>query len=339
MSLKGAALLVAAVAGATVLPGSASTQPAIAIFGQNAACSGQEIAPVNGVYAVHRGCTVNLQVTWPDGLVGARPQASADGGETWVESTISTYPPVTPGLVSGLGIDACDWPGPGRWIFRVHGVDVAGADLYSDPFPFAVSACVQRFLGYAVDRESPDFSGGEMQLTDRFGTEVVYVGDARMLLTAVEPIHGADANLKCYRLTGGRRLDATVEVSNELAERSSLLIKEPNRFCTSAAVGPDGAALELPSEERRFKCYRVEDVLGLEDQTVELVDQFGALRTVVRRAELLCAAVASGDNHLVCYGIRELEPFAPRRVFTLDALGLQSVRVFDPLTLCVPSTT
>jgi hypothetical protein len=45
------------------------------------------------------------------------------------------------------------------------------------------------------------------------------------------------------------------------------------------------------------------------------------------------------SEELVCYGIRELDLFSPRRIFAVDQYGFQSIRVFDPLMLCVPSNT
>lgn len=335
--------------------------PTIPIAGQPAFCGGLPIAPVNGVYFMHANCVLNLHITWFDGLVSAVPQVSSDGGTTWADSTVSGFPPVVPGVQSGNATEPCDWPGPGRWLYRAHGVDSTGMDVYSDPFPYAVSACeTQHLQGYEVDGEDPDFVGEDILLTDQFGAETVHIGDARMLLTPVEkrregrpaePIQRAENHLKCFRVTGGTRLDRRVRVSNQFTADSTLLVKEPYRFCTPASIGPDGGSLEPPTDGQHYKCYRVEEIPRLAEEVVELVDRFGAARVVVRRAELLCTPVTKQregmetespprpEDELVCYGIRELEVFEPRRVFTLDEFGLQSVRVVDPLVLCVPSTT
>ena len=217
----------------------------------------------------------------------------------------------------------------------------------------------EHYLGYEVDSERPDFSGEDVRLTDQFGEEVVHVGDARMLLTPVEkrragrepePILRPEEHLKCYRITGGRRIDRTVRVSNQFSAEGTLLVKDPNRLCAPASKGLEGPPVDPPRDRQHYKCYRVEEIPRLTEEVVELVDQFGTQRAVVRRAELLCNPVTKQregrepeppprpGEHLVCYGIRELAPFAARRVFTLDQFGLQSVRVFDPLVLCVPST-
>jgi hypothetical protein len=119
----------------------AAAAPTIAIVGEPAFCQGSAIEPVNGVYIMQAGCVLNLQFVWPLDLVSAKPQISSDQGQTWTDSTVAEFPPATPGLVSGAAFDPCNWPGPGRWLFRVHGVDSGNADVYSDTFPYSVSAC------------------------------------------------------------------------------------------------------------------------------------------------------------------------------------------------------
>lgn len=354
LGMRAAVLLGALGIVAALLPGSALTQSTIPIFGQSAFCGGLPIEPVNGVYLAQTGCVVNLQISWPAGLVNAKPQASPDGGATWVDFTDSVFPPVAPGLVSGLGVQPCDRPGPGRWLFRARGLDSAGADVYTDPFPHPVSACEPgHFQGYEVGDENPDFHGEDVLLSDRFGVETAYGGDARMLLAPAQTrrassppaaVRRPDEHLKCYRLTGGKRLDAAVRFSNEFTAGSTLLVKEPTRLCTPATTGPDGS-LGPPRDRQHSKCYRVEETPRQPEEAVELTDEFGARRAVVRRAELLCTPVTlegqpapRPTENLVCYGITELAGFAPRRLFTHDGFGLQSVLVFDPLVVCVPST-
>jgi hypothetical protein len=138
---------------------------------------------------------------------------------------------------------------------------------------------------------------------------------------------------------------------NQFSSNSRLLVKEPNRLCTPASTGPDGFPLGPPGDRQNYKCYRVEESPRRLEEVVQLVDEFGVQRSVLRRAELLCTPVTTNrvggeakppprpTEDLVCYGIRELEVFEPRRVFTLDEFGLQSVRAFDPQVLCVPSNT
>lgn len=223
-----------------------------------------------------------------------------------------------------------------------------------EPVPFAP----QHFQGYEVGGEEPDFSGENVRLVDRFGDETVYLGDARMLLTPVEtrresdpvqPIQRPEEQLKCYRVTGGKRLDRTIHVSNQFTDDAALHVKEPNRLCAPASLGPDGADLTPPTSGQHYKCYRVAETPLRAEETVELVDRFGESRVIVRRAELFCTPVtkqreggsaelpAQPEDELVCYAINELQPFQPLRQFTLDEFGLQSIQVFDQLVLCVPS--
>jgi hypothetical protein len=218
----------------------------------------------------------------------------------------------------------------------------------------------EHFLGYDVDSETPAIHGEDLVLEDQFGRETVHRGQPpRMLLTPVEkrrqgrpaePIQRPDEHLKCWRLTGGARQDRSVRVSNQFVTNRELFVKEPNRLCAPAVKSLLGPPTQTPSDTQHYKCYRVEERPRLTEETVDLVDQFGLQRVVVRRAELLCNPVtkerASGervvpprpDEHLVCYGVSELAAFQPRFVFTRDQFGSQRIRVFDPEVLCVPST-
>lgn len=46
----------------------------IPINGEPAFCNGQPIEPTGSTYLMATGCDLNLQITWPDGLVTAHPQ-------------------------------------------------------------------------------------------------------------------------------------------------------------------------------------------------------------------------------------------------------------------------
>jgi len=65
-------------------------------------------------------------------------------------------------------------------------LDLARANQLSNDVSVLLSGVgPQHFKCYEVGSEQPDFSGEDVRLTDQFGTEVVHVGDARMLLTPV----------------------------------------------------------------------------------------------------------------------------------------------------------
>jgi hypothetical protein len=217
------------------------------------------------------------------------------------------------------------------------------------------------FTGYVLGSEvSPAIHGEDLVLQDQFIRETVHRGQPPQLLLVPtekrrqgrppEPIQRADEHQKCWRLTGGRRQDRSVRVSNQFVQNRELIVKEPYRLCAPAVKSLTGPPTTTASDTQHYKCYRVEERPRLTEETVNLVDQFGTMRVVVRRAELLCNPTrkerASGEivvaprpaEHLVCYGINEQAPFAARTVFTRDQFGSQRVRVIDPLVLCVPST-
>jgi hypothetical protein len=218
----------------------------------------------------------------------------------------------------------------------------------------------QHFLGYDMDGETPAVHGEDLVLQDQFVRETVHRGQpARMVLVPVEkrrqgrpaePVERPDEHLKCWRLTGGARQDRSVRVTNQFVTNRELIVKEPNRLCAPAVKSLTGPPTTTPADTQHYKCYRVEERPRFGDETMDLVDQFGAKRVVVRRAEILCNPVrkerASGeivvaprpDEHLVCYGLAEQTPFTPRLVWLRDQFGTQRHRVFDPLMLCVPST-
>jgi hypothetical protein len=169
--------------------------------------------------------------------------------------------------------------------------------------------------------------------------------------TPTDPTLRPDNHLKCYRVTGGARLNRIVQVANRFTTTSELLVKEPNRFCTAAARS-DGVVIDRPNDWQDYKCYRVEERPPLDEQVVQLTDQLGGRPAVVRRAEQLCTPAelfretvgSTGppprpSEDLVCYGSRELNVFDPLRIFSVDQFGVQGFRVFDPLALCVPSNT
>lgn len=216
------------------------------------------------------------------------------------------------------------------------------------------------FKVYEVDRPTPAIHGEDLVLEDQFGRETVHRGqNAKLLLTPVEkrrqgkpatPIERPDEHLKCWRLTGVEDQERSVRVSNQFVTNRELIVKEPTRLCAPAVKSLVGPPAETPTDTQHYKCYRVEERPRLTEETVDLVDQFGTQRVVVRRAELLCNPAtkerANGervvaprpDKHLVCYGINPVTAFQARNVFTRDQFGSQRVRIFDPHMLCVPST-
>lgn len=225
--------------------------------------------------------------------------------------------------------------------------------------PITVVRVPAHFLGYDVDRPTPAIHGEDVVLEDQFGSETVHRGQApQILMTPVEkrrqgkpatPILRPDEHLKCWRLTGGARQDKSVRVSNQFVQNVELFVKEPTRLCAPALKSLQAPPTGSPSDTQHYKCYRVEERPLLTEETVDLIDQFGPQRVVVRRAELLCNPVTKErgaerveqprpDEHLVCYGVNELARFRARNVFTRDQFGSQRIRVFDPIVLCVPST-
>ena len=218
----------------------------------------------------------------------------------------------------------------------------------------------QHFTGYEIDSQTPAIHGEDLVLEDQFVRETVHRGQQpKLLLTPVEkrrqgrtpePIQRAEEHLKCWRLTGGARQDRSVRVSNQFVANRELIVKEPTRLCAPASKSLQGPPAQPPSDTQHYKCYRVEERPRLAEETLDLVDQFGTRRVVIRRADLLCNPVtkerASGERvvaprpeeHLVCYAITSATSFTRQTAFTLDQFGRQSVRVVAPEVLCVPST-
>ena len=216
------------------------------------------------------------------------------------------------------------------------------------------------FKGYEIGNEIPLLPGEHLVLEDQFIREVVHRGPARLLMTPVEkrrtgrpvtPIEREDEHLKCYRVTGGKRQDRLVRVTNQFVTNRQLLVKEPNRLCAPASKGEqDVQPTTPPADTQHYKCYRVEEQPRFRGEQLVLVDQFGTEQTKMTRAESLCNPVrkerSSGeivvpprpDEHLVCYAIRDQVSFPDRSVHTLDQFGRQRVRVLEPIVLCVPST-
>jgi hypothetical protein len=102
-------------------------------------------------------------------------------------------------------------------------------------------------------------------------------------------------------------------------------------------------------DTQHHKCYSVFEPSSRPEEIVDLVDQFGTERVGVRAAQLLCNPVTKQrvgrpaepaprpDEHLVCYTLRRIQAFTPRRVHTRDQFVTQQVRVKVPVMLCVPS--
>ncbi|MGH3103340.1 MAG: Ig-like domain-containing protein [Gaiellaceae bacterium] len=224
--------------------------------------------------------------------------------------------------------------------------------------PVVVTRIPAHFKAYEVDQATPLHADELVLLTDQFGTEQVHVAGARLLLTPVEkrrqnrpvePILRADEHQTCYVVTGGVNQNRTVRVSNQFVTGATLRVDGPTRLCAPASKSLTGPPTASPVDTQHYKCYSVFETSQRPEEIVDLVDQFGLQRFGVKAATLLCNPVTKQrlnrpaepaprpDEHLVCYTLRKLQLFSPRRVFTLDQFISQRVRVKNPLLLCVPS--
>jgi hypothetical protein len=224
--------------------------------------------------------------------------------------------------------------------------------------PIEVIRIPAHFKVYDVDQNTPVHAPESVLLTDQFGTETVQVSQARLLLTPVEkrrtgrpaePILRGDEHQVCYVVSGGRDQQRTVRVTNQFETGATLRVDGPTRLCAPASKSLTGPPTVPPVDTQHYKCYAAFEPSPRPEEIVDLVDQFGTERVGVRAAQLLCNPVTKQrvsrpaepaprpDEHLVCYGLRRLQPFAAERVHTRDQFVTQRMRVKAPLMLCVPS--
>jgi hypothetical protein len=224
--------------------------------------------------------------------------------------------------------------------------------------PITVTRIPAHFIAYEVDQATPLRASEPVLLTDQFGAEQVQVSGKRLLLTPVEkrrqgrpaePILRDDEHMTCYAVAGGSNQFRTVRVSNQFVTGSTMRVDGPTRLCAPATKSLTAAPTAQPVDTQHYKCYSARESSTRPEEIVDLVDQFGLQRFGVRGAMLLCNPVTKQrvgkpaevaprpDEHLVCYSLRKIQPFVARRVFTLDQFISQSVRVKNPLLLCVPS--
>jgi hypothetical protein len=139
--------LVATAAAALVLPAlvpaAAAAAPQIAVRAEVAFCSGQPVAPVDGVLRLDSSCLLTLQIDWLQGLKSAYVEFSTDGGLTWQRDALPlAFPAVPAGSVSGISFGACDALLPsGTYMLRAHGFlsPAERGSVFSAPFPLPVA--------------------------------------------------------------------------------------------------------------------------------------------------------------------------------------------------------
>jgi hypothetical protein len=224
--------------------------------------------------------------------------------------------------------------------------------------PIEVIRIPAHFKAYDIDEITPRHPTESVLLTDQFGTETVQVSQTKHLFTPVEkrrqglpaePILRADEHQVCYVVTGGRDQNTMVRVTNQFVTGATLRVNGPTRLCAPASKSLTGPPTVPPVDTQHYKCYAAFEPSPRPEEIVDLVDQFGTERVGVRAAQLLCNPVTKQrvnrpaepaprpDEHLVCYVLRRIQTFAPRRVHTLDQFITQQMRAKVSRYLCVPS--
>jgi hypothetical protein len=196
------------------------------------------------------------------------------------------------------------------------------------------------------------FRGGRVQLTDQFGASGPLVTAPFDLCAPVrknrERLVNRTSHLQCYSIQQRFFQARTVAVRNQFGP-DLLRVLRPQSMCIPSLKTPVRQRTPPPASARRrltdaYKCYSVRGQVPASGRRLSLRDQFGTERVVLGRAVRLCAPVQVNRvaaqhpiEHLVCYSIRDLSPFAPRAVRVFNRFGTAVMAVLAPRTLCVPS--
>jgi len=215
--------------------------------------------------------------------------------------------------------------------------------------PASAPKGLDHFKCYEAER--PNFTQRTVGLRDQFGDAQARVIKTRQLCNLVRKKAGKVVNprahLVCYET---RDLGVVpfqqreVRVTNQFGLRQ-LSARKPASLCVPS-LKRRGTAAPTGSNPTNvldhFRCYDVKTQRT--PKTVRLVDQFGRTTTKVVQVVRLCNPVRKNNEpvrraqaHLVCYGIRDAQPFQPLSVRVRNQFGLASLRVRRPQTLCLPS--
>jgi len=168
------------------------------------------------------------------------------------------------------------------------------------------------------------------------------------------------AHLKCYAIKSAgeaakpKPAEVEVGVRNQLGSMN-LAVLQPLSLCAPTLkrrlkpqAPPAPPRGRIPSSPDHFTCYAVRPKDPFQQRTVSLSDQFEVERATVLRPLSLCAPVEKNGvkirdsvTHLTCYAIqdrRRTEKPGGRLVVTRNQLGVETLTVLRPQSLCVPST-
>ncbi|HJQ82472.1 MAG TPA: sialidase family protein [Candidatus Binatia bacterium] len=233
------------------------------------------------------------------------------------------------------------------------------ADL--DYFVDRVSICDDHYLCYgARDLIVPPQHPDPLNLTDQFHHGLYKPGHAQRFCTPAdkndEGITDPITHLKAYELqrVEAPAVRATVDVVNQFGSLTLRLRKTANVYVPSAKgllSPPDPPDPSLPGYEH-FTCYKVSTVGAPfpKNIIVEVENQFGAGKYVLRKPRRMCAPAAkkrpslpvepvrNPARHLVCYGVRRVIPIAPPpEVHVTNQFGTERLQLQREREFCVPS--
>ncbi len=229
------------------------------------------------------------------------------------------------------------------------------------PDPQNPLQCSDHYLCY-VAKELPPFSNPPVvDLTDQFFHAAYDVGRANLFCNPAsknfEPITDDETHQKAYRIkkVAGPHIQPFVTIQNQFGQLRLHVVTETHLMVpTSKGFGvappppdPDAEGFE------HFKCYRVSTVGPTKFPSgviVEVADQFGAGKYLVRKPLRLCAPVekklVGGQveeihdpiRHLVCYGLRPIVKIPPpSEIQATNQFGIEHLRLKKERELCVPS--
>jgi hypothetical protein len=195
----------------------------------------------------------------------------------------------------------------------------------------------------------------DVTLADQFGTFDAIAEKLENLCTPVRKNGEGNPDLNgghltCYKLKDAPKPPSRfVLVENQFGPLE-LQVKEPKALCLPAVkdIGAPPSGDPAALNANHFLCYKAGAVFK-DDFTVQVVtleDQFESREAAARKPVALCnpvdknseGTIVDPENHLVCYELNKHEALGLEGVFTSDQFGDLESTVYEPKTLCVPST-
>jgi hypothetical protein len=214
------------------------------------------------------------------------------------------------------------------------------------PASRTVTFRLDHFQCYRVDPTSP-FKPRGVRLVDQFGRSKAVAVRLTSLCAPTRKnrslVRNRLAHLACYQLRAPSFRVRRVVVTNQFG-RLRLVVAKANELCLPSGKALQPGPTPRPVKLDHYQCYLIKPLDRFKLRKVLLVDQFGKSTPVVVNPVRLCAParknasrVLNRRDHLVCYQLRPLQPFRPRRALIVNQFGKATLVVVRPEWLCVPS--